>query len=106
MTLDNDFDLEAGYNLESKCVEVKWNKAESGACYVKYEVVFKNVSGNYIFYDFGYNIGQMKKCSFPNNTNITEVRLKVSFRSASKTVTAKVSTKVPTTASASTTPSQ
>ena len=104
VTLENAFDLEAEYNFESKCVEVKWNRAESGTCYVKYEVAFKNISGNYVFYEIGYNIGGMKKCSLPNNTNITEVRLAVSFRSATKSFSAKVSAKVPTNAPASTKP--
>ena len=30
----------------AKCIEVKWNKVESGACYAKYKVVLKSASGS------------------------------------------------------------
>ena len=38
--LEVDFGLKARKIREAKCVEVKWNKVESGACYVKYEVIY------------------------------------------------------------------
>ena len=70
---------------------MKWNKAESGACYVKYEVKFKNASGNYLYNESGYNIAEMNKCNITNFVNITEIQLRASFRSTSKTFTIKVS---------------
>ena len=73
------------------CVEVKWNKVESGACYVKYEVVLKNESGSNEYSYSGYNIGEVPKCSFLTYSNVTDVQLTVSFKSASRNVTAKVS---------------
>ena len=86
-----DFGLTAGKVERAKCVEVKWNKVESGACYVKYEVVLKNASGSNEYSFSGYDIGNMTMCSFLTFTNITDVQLTVSFKSTSRNVTAKVS---------------
>ena len=86
-----DFGLKAGKFGEAKCVEVKWKKVESGACYVKYEVVLKNASGSNEYEEAGYNIGNMKICSFLTFSNVTDVQLIVSFKSTSRNVTAKVS---------------
>ena len=71
-----------------QCVDVKWNKLESGGCLVKYDVKFKNESGDYLHNETGYNIGEMKMCNLTSYDNITEVQLTVSFRNTSKTVTA------------------
>ena len=86
-----DFGLKAGIIGGAKCVEVKWKKVESGACYVKYKVVLKNASGSNEYEEAGYNIGNMTICSFLTFSNVTDVQLIVSFKSTSRNVTAKVS---------------
>ena len=86
-----DFGLKAGKIGGAKCVEVKWNKVESGACYVKYEVVLLNASGSIEYSDSGFSIGKMTMCSFTPYSNVTDVQLTVSFKSTSRNVTAKVS---------------
>ena len=86
-----NFGLKAGKLGEAKCVEVKWNKVEAGTCYVKYEVVLKNTSGSNEYSNSGYNIGEMTMCSFPTFSSVTDVQLTVSFKSTSRSVTAKVS---------------
>ena len=96
-----DFGLKAEKIVASKCVEVKWNKAESGACYVKYEIVLRNASGSDIRNETGYNIGEIMMCNLPSTRSITNVQLKVSFKATSKNATANVtevpfSTKSPT----------
>ena len=89
--LDIDFGLKAGKGGGAKCVEVQWNKVESGACSVKYEVLLKSASGSIEYSALGYNIGKMAVCSFATFSNITDVQLTVTFKSTSKTLTAKVS---------------
>ena len=86
-----DFGLKAAKIAGAKCVEVKWNKVESGACYVKYEVVLKNASGSYEYGKAGYNIGEMTMCRFLTFGSVTDVQLTVSFKSTSRIVNAKVS---------------
>ena len=86
-----DFGLKAGKLGRARCVQVQWNKVESGACYVKYEVVLRNASGAYQYSDSGYNIGEMTMCSFPTFRNVTDVQLIVSFKATSTNVTANVS---------------
>ena len=86
-----DFGLKAGKIGGAKCIEVKWNKVESGACYVKYEVVLKSASGSNEYNNSGYNIGEMTMCSFLTFSNVTDVQLTVSFKSTSKIVSANVS---------------
>ena len=89
--LDMNFDLRARKIGASKCIEVKWNKVEAGACYVNYEVVLKSASGSAVYNASGCNIGKKKICSFPNFSNVAVVQLTVTFKSTSKRVTAKVS---------------
>ena len=89
--LDVDFGLKAGKALGARCVNVRWNKVEAGACYVKYEVVLRNASGSYEYSDSGYNIGEMTACSFATFSNVTDVQLTVSFKATSTNVTANVS---------------
>ena len=86
-----DFGLKAAKIGGTKCVEVKWNKLESGACYVKYEVVLKRASGSHEYSNSGYNIGEMTICSFLTVNSVTDVQLTVSFKSTSRNITAKVS---------------
>ena len=72
---------------------------ESGACYIKYEVVLKNASGSEEYVKSGYNIGKMTMCSFLTFSNVTDVQLTVSFKSTSRNVTTKVSDTLLTTPS-------
>ena len=89
--LDMDFGLKAENIEGARCVEVKWNKVESGACYVKYEVVLKSTSGRNEYSNYGYNIGEMTMCRFTTYSNVTNVQLTVTFKSTSKNFTAEVS---------------
>jgi len=91
LNLDIDFGLKAGRIGGAKCVEVKWNKVEAGACYVNYEVVLKNASGSNEYSNSGYNIGMMTMCSFLTFSSVTDVQLTVSFKSTSRNISAKVS---------------
>ncbi|XP_065056116.1 uncharacterized protein LOC135684468 isoform X1 [Rhopilema esculentum] len=98
LKLDGNPNLRAGKIIIDSCVEVKWTKAESGACYVKYEVKLKNASGTVVYTETGYNIDEVKKCKIPGNVNITDVEMTMSFKTTSKVFTAKVSeTPIPTT---------
>ena len=73
------------------CVKVQWNKVESGACYVTYEVVLKSASGSIEYSASGYNIGKMTPCGLATVSTVTDVQLTVTFKSTSKTFTARVS---------------
>ena len=86
-----DFGLTAGKVERAKCVEVKWNKVESGACYVKYEIVLKNASGSNEYSFSGYDIGEIAKCNLLTYKYVTDVQLTVSFKSTSKSVSASIS---------------
>ena len=89
--LDKEFGLKSGNLSGDNCIEVRWNKAESGACFVKYDVTFKNASGHNLHTQTGHNIGGMNVCNLAAYSSITDVQLVVSFKSTSRTVTAKVS---------------
>ena len=98
--LDMDFGLKA--EEVGACVEVKWNRVQAGACYVRYKVILRNASSDVISSETGYNIGEVMMCDLPNNISITYVELTVSFKAASINFTANVtetpfSTPVPTT---------
>ena len=101
--LDKPFDLKAGKLSASKCVEVKWNKVESGACFVKYDVKLKDAFGNHLHNKIVYNIGETKICNLSDIANIANVDLMVSFKSTYKNITAKVS-ETPITTPAPSTP--
>ena len=89
--LDIDFGLKAEKIRGAKCVEVKWTQVEAGACFVNYEVVLKSASGSEEFSNSGYNIGNMTMCRDATYSNVTDVQLTASFKSMSKSSTAKVS---------------
>ena len=89
MKLDADPNLRARKPAPN-CVEVKWNRAESGACFVKYEIQFKNAS-HVITTKVAYNTGWTASCFLPGMVNITNVQLTLSFKRTRKTFTAKVS---------------
>ena len=98
--LDMDLGLTAG--KIGSCVQVKWNRVQAGACYVRYEVILRNASSDVISSETGYNIGEMMMCNLSSNISITYVELTVSFKTASINFTANVteapiSTTVPTT---------
>ena len=90
VNLDKPLHMKAIKMSMNQCVEVQWNKLESGACFVQYDVKFKNDFGDFLYNDTGHNIREMKICNLTSYKNITEVQLTVSFKSASKTVTSKV----------------
>ena len=89
--LDIDFGLKARRIGGARCVEVKWNKVASGACYVKYEVVLRSASGSDTYSNSGYNIGEMTAYSFAAFSNVTDAQLTVTFKATSANVTANVS---------------
>ena len=91
MKLDKTFNLKAGKIAASKCVEVKWDKVESGACFVKYDVKLKDAFGNQLYNKILYNIGELKMCNLSDIATIANVELMVSFKSTYKNITAKVS---------------
>ena len=66
------------------CVRVKWNKIASGTCSVKYEVQFKDNTGTVRYTNDGTNIGEKTQCNIPNGVNISQVQLKISFKSVVK----------------------
>ena len=86
-----DFGLKAGKGGGANCIEVQWNKVESGACSIRYEVLLKSASGSIEYSGLGYNIGRIAPCGLATAINVTDVQLTVTFKSTSKTFTAKVS---------------
>ena len=66
------------------CVLVKWNKIASGTCSVKYEVQFKDNTGTVRYTNDGINIGEKTRCNIPAGVNISDVQLRISFKSAAK----------------------
>ena len=87
--IGHGFCVKAGKVGGAKCVEVKRNKVESGACYVKYEVVLKSASGSNVYSEAGYNIGEMTMCSSLTFSSVTDVQLTVSFKPTSRHLTVK-----------------
>ena len=72
------------------CVRVKWNKIASGNCFVKYEVQYKDNAGTVRYTNDGTNIGETRRCRIPAGVNITQVQLKISFKSVAKNFTINV----------------
>ena len=89
--LKKQFDLKAGRRIDSKCVEVNWSKIESGDCYVKYDMRFKNASGKYLPNKSAYNVGEMKLCNLTDYDNITKVELTVRLQTTARSIKANVS---------------
>ena len=95
--------LQAGKPNQS-CVHVTWTKKESGACFVKYIVNFKDRTEDVIYTKIGYNIGEVQKCGIPSSVTITAVELKITFKSNTRTFHKKVlETAMPTTKAPATT---
>ncbi len=63
------------------CVEVEWQKMESGACRVTYQVNYKTASGDVQFTDTVVNEGSTGRCGIPSSVNITSVELKMNSTS-------------------------
>ena len=57
---------------------------------MKYDVNFKDNAGSVRFVHRGTNIGENKRCNIPNGVNISQVQLKISFRSVAKSFNIKV----------------
>ena len=91
VNFDLNFGLKAKKVASSQCVEVNWYKAESGACNVKYTVALKNPLGDDLYSITGSNIDEVKICDLPTLTSVTDVQLTATFKTISKSVTAKVS---------------
>ena len=87
-----DLEMDIGLRAEQigACVEMKWNRVQAGACYVRYEVILRNASSDVISSETGYNIGEMMMCNLSSNSSITYVELMISFKTASKNFTANV----------------
>ena len=66
------------------CVSVKWNKIASGACFVRYEVQYKDSAGRVKYTSHGTNIGETRQCNIPTGVNISQVRLRIIFHSIAK----------------------
>ena len=89
--MDKSLNLRAGKIAEFQCVEVKWNKLISGACFVKYEVKLNDASKKQIYNKKGNNFGEMKICNLTKFDDVIDVQLTVTFKTLSKSITAKVS---------------
>ena len=81
--LDAAINPQAG-KPSSGCVRVKWNKIASGTCSVKYEVQFKDNTGTVRYTNDGTNIGEKTQCNIPAGVNISQIQLKISFKSVAK----------------------
>lgn len=64
---------------------------ESGACVVKYDVRFKNSTGNHLYNFTRYNIGEVKICNLTEFAKIFEVQMTVRLENSFRNMTAKVS---------------
>ena len=89
MDLSSSVNLQASKPSQS-CVRVTWTKKESGACFVKYTIKFKIGTGDVIYTEIGYNIGEMKRCGIPSSIKITDVDLTMTFKSNTNTFQHKV----------------
>ena len=94
--MSHPFDLKAKKVAATKCIEVNWIKAESGVCYVKYEVIFIDASRKILHAGAGYNIHRLKICNLNAYTNATSVRFRVSFKGTEKVSEIPISTPAPT----------
>ncbi len=59
------------------CVEVEWQKKESGACNVSYQVNYKTVDGVVQFTDTVVNKAKVQRCRIASSVNIIDVELKI-----------------------------
>ena len=90
VNLDLNFDLKARKVASTHCLEINWNKAESGACTVKYTLALKSPAGDDLLIISVNNIGEIKLCNLPTYASISDVQMTVTFKTTSKIVTTKV----------------
>ena len=90
VNLDLNFDLKARKVASTHCLEINWNKAESGACTVKYTLALKSHVGDDLLIISVDNIGEIKLCNLPTFASISDVKMMVTFKTTSKIVKTKV----------------
>ena len=71
---------------------------QAGACYVRYDVVWKSVLGGGMFNRSGYNIDKMEICSENPSKEIVRAQLIISFKTTVKHFDIKISGKLMPTA--------
>ena len=91
VNLNSSFDLRVEKLSASRCVEVRWNLTQAGACYVKYNVILKDASGARLFTSSGYQLHLLRMCSKRIFNSVSDVQLNVSFKNKFTIVTTKVS---------------
>jgi len=80
------------------CLEVRWNQVDSGACNVRYDVVWKTASRGRMANRSGYNIDKMTICDVKTGTEIISAQLIVRFRNTVKHLDITISEEPMTTA--------
>ena len=90
VNLDLNFHLKARKVASTHCLEINWNKAESGACTIKYTLALRSPEGDDLLSITVNNIGKIKLCNLPTYASISDVQMTVTFETTSKTVTTKV----------------
>ena len=93
VTLERNYNLRAGKIAQSKCVEVRWNKVPSGACRVRYDTKFADISGKEISKQHGFNSDHIKLCGLERFDEITQVELTVTYKIMKKVIITQVSNK-------------
>lgn len=88
--LNHPLNITAKKILATSCIKVKWNRVVSGACFVQYQMKFKNASGSDLYNQTGFNIGEMNICNVTAFFDITYVQLLVNFKNITNNITAKV----------------
>ena len=66
------------------CLEVRWNQVDSGACNVRYDVLWKTASRGRMANRSGYNIDKMTICDVELGTELISAQLIISFESTTK----------------------
>ena len=93
VTLEKNYNLRAGKIAQNKCVEARWNKIPSGACRVRYDTKFADVSGKEVSKKHGFNSEYIKLCGLGKFDETTQVELTVTYKTMKKVITAPVSNK-------------
>ena len=89
--LNDPIQMTATMLIELGCLEVMWNKINSGACYVRFDLVLKTGSGASVFKRTGHNIYKVRICDMQAVIKVANVQLIVSFRNAVRYVSLNVS---------------
>jgi len=98
LRLENPIHITVRKLLKPGCLELKWKKVQAGACYVRYDVVWKSVLGGAMFNKSGYNIGKIEICSENPSKEIVRAQLIISFKTTVKHFGIKISGKLMPTA--------